>query len=86
MQREREREREREFTLYCEAQFPTVVIQIASHHSLVYDMLDKSCLHAHTHTSERSVSQEMWASGFSLATVNSGSSKTNGEGRAGMWF
>lgn len=41
---------ERESTQYCEAQFPTVVIQIASYHSLLYDMLDKSCLHAHTHS------------------------------------
>lgn len=30
------------------------------------------------------MSQEMWASGFSLTTVNSGSSKTNEEGHAGM--
>lgn len=69
-------------TEYCEVQFPTVVIQIASYHSLLYNMIDKSCFHAHmhftlTHIHKSSPSQVMQARGFILTIVNSSLSKTN---------
>lgn len=45
----------------------------------------RALTHTHAHTQEPPfVSQAMWASGFSLTTVNSSLSKANGDGHAGM--